>query len=173
MDTLWSMSTTVREAERIIGFLKTAIELDGEIWDKLNQERFQVLLIKNRQYLNGPDNTQSFNKLSEEQIRILKDKSIDITYGQAREIFDAKEYNDPPMRGRQSMAPLIKLGLVYIVGDEKRVTVTDVGYKLSNGEIAFDNFMLDALLKFQYPNPYEKGFQDWNTKPFIKYFKVN
>lgn len=46
MDTLWSMSTTVREAERIIGFLKTAIELDGEIWDKLNQERFQVLLIK-------------------------------------------------------------------------------------------------------------------------------
>lgn len=172
MDTLWSMSTTVREAERIIGFLKTAIELNGEIWDKLNQERFQVLLIKNRQYLNDPDNTQSFNKLSEEQIRMLKDKSIDMTYEQAREIFDAKEYNDPPMRGRQSMAPLTKLGLVYIVGDEKRVTVTDVGYKLSNGEIAFDNFMLDALLKFQYPNPYEKGFQDWNTKPFINTLRL-
>lgn len=172
MDTLWSMSTTVREAERIIGFLKTAIELDGEIWDKLNQERFQVLLIKNRQYLNDPDNAQSFNKLSEEQIRILKDKSIDMTYELAREIFDAKKYNDPPMRGRQSMAPLIKLGLVYIVGDEKRVTVTDVGYKLSNGEIAFDNFMLDALLKFQYPNPYEKRFQDWNTKPFINTLRL-
>lgn len=67
MDMLWSMSTTVREAERIIGFLKTAMELNGEVWDKANQEKFQVLLIKNRQYLNDPDNTQSFNKLSDKQ----------------------------------------------------------------------------------------------------------
>ena len=115
---LWSMSTTVREAERIIGFLKTAIELDVKIWNKPNQERFQVLLIKNRQYLNDPENTQSFNKLSEEQAKILKDKSIAMSYEQARDIFDTKEYNDPPMRGRQSMAPLTKLGLVYIVGKE-------------------------------------------------------
>ena len=67
METLWSMSTTVREAERIIGFLKTAIELEGELWTKENQEKFQILLIKNRQYLNDPDNTQSFNKLSSEK----------------------------------------------------------------------------------------------------------
>ena len=32
--------------------------------------------------------------------------------------------------------------------------------------------MLDALLKFQYPNPYEKGFQDWNTKPFINTLRL-
>ena len=172
MNTLWSMSTTVREAERIIGFLKTAIELDGKTWDKPNQEHFQVLLIKNRQYLNDPENKQSFNKLSDEQSRVLKDKSIEMTYEQAREIFDAKEYNDPPMRGRQSMAPLTKLGLVYIVGNDKKITVTDVGYKLANGEIAFDEFMLDALLKFQYPNPYEQGFQDWNTKPFINALRL-
>ena len=31
MDTLWSMSTTIREAERIQGFLKTAIELEKEL----------------------------------------------------------------------------------------------------------------------------------------------
>lgn len=172
MDMLWSMSTTVREAERIIGFLKTAIELDGELWTKANQERFQVLLIKNRQYLNDPENTQSFNKLSEEQSKLLKDKSIAMTYEQARDIFDTKEYKDPPMRGRQSMAPLTKLGLVYIVGKEKKISVTDVGYKLANGEIAFADFMLDALLKFQYPNPYEQGFQDWNTKPFINTLRL-
>ncbi|MEE1048284.1 MAG: AlwI family type II restriction endonuclease [Clostridia bacterium] len=172
MNMLWSMSTTVREAERIIGFLKTAIELDGQIWNKENQEKFQVLLIKNRQYLNDPDNRQSFNKLSDKQAQILKDKSIDMTYEQARGIFDTKEYNDPPMRGRQSMAPLTKLGLVYIVGDNKTISVTDVGYKLANGEIAFADFMLDALLKFQYPNPYEKGFRDWNTKPFINTLRL-
>ena len=49
METLWSMSTTVREAERIVGFLKTACELEGQIWNKQTQTKFQILLIKNRQ----------------------------------------------------------------------------------------------------------------------------
>lgn len=172
MDTLWSMSTTIREAERIVGFIKTAIELDGEKWDKETQKKFQILLIKNRQYLNDPDNTQSFNKLTNEQANLLKDKSIDMTYLQAKEIFDCKEYKDPPMRGRQSMSPLIKLGLVYIVGEDKIITITDVGKKLANDEIDFSEFMFDSLLKFQYPNPYEDGFQDWNTKPFINALRL-
>ena len=170
MDMLWSMSTTVREAERIVGFLKTAIELDGKIWNHANQEKFQVLLIKNRQYLNNSENTQTFNNLSEEQSRLLKDKSLLISYEQAREIFDAKKYKDPPMRGRQSMSPLTKLGLVYIV--KGKISVTDIGYKLANDEIAFADFMLESLLKFQYPNPDETGFRDWNTKPFINTLRL-
>ena len=170
MDMLWSMSTTVREAERIVGFLKTAIELEGKIWNHANQERFQVLLIKNRQYLNNVENAQTFNNLSDEQARLLKDKSLLISYEQAREIFDAKKYKDPPMRGRQSMSPLTKLGLVYIV--KGKVSVTDIGYKLANDEIAFADFMLESLLKFQYPNPDETGFRDWNTKPFINTLRL-
>lgn len=170
MDMLWSMSTTVREAERIVGFLKTAIELDGKIWNHANQERFQVLLIKNRQYLNNVENAQTFNNLSDEQARLLKDKSLLISYEQAREIFDAKKYKDPPMRGRQSMSPLTKLGLVYIV--KGKISVTDIGYKLANDEIAFADFMLESLLKFQYPNPDETGFRDWNTKPFINTLRL-
>ena len=170
MDMLWSMSTTVREAERIVGFLKTAIELDGKIWNHANQERFQVLLIKNRQYLNNVENAQTFNNLSDEQARLLKDKSLLISYEQAREIFDAKKYKAPPMRGRQSMSPLTKLGLVYIV--KGKISVTDIGYKLANDEIAFADFMLESLLKFQYPNPDETGFRDWNTKPFINTLRL-
>lgn len=170
MDMLWSMSTTVREAERIVGFLKTAIELDGKIWNHDNQERFQVLLIKNRQYLNNVENAQTFNNLSDEQSKLLRDKSLCISYEQAREIFDAKEYKDPPMRGRQSMSPLTKLGLVYIV--KGKISVTDIGYKLANDEIAFADFMLESLLKFQYPNPDETGFRDWNTKPFINTLRL-
>ena len=54
-----------------------------------------------------------------------------MTYEEARGIFEAKEYQDPPMRGRQSMAPLTKLGLVYIVGDEKKIVISDVGKKLA------------------------------------------
>ena len=170
MNTLWSISTTIREAERIIGFLKTACELDSEIWNTETQIKFQILLIKNRQYLNDPDNTQSFNKLSTKQTELLKNKSINMTYEQAKDIFVAKEYNDPPMRGRQSMSPLQKLGLVYII--DNRIHISSVGQKLANGEIEFNDFMLDSLLKFQYPNPYEKGFKTWNTKPFINTLRL-
>lgn len=171
METLWSMSTTVREGERIVGFLKTANELEGEKWNEDSQIKFQTLLIKNREYLNT-DGTQTFNKLSNEQIRLLSDKSIKMTYDQAKEIFNAKEYEDPSMRGRQSMSPLVKLGLVYMIGDDKIITISDVGKKLINDEIGFEDFMLEALLKFQYPHPYESGYQTWNTKPFINTLRL-
>ena len=174
METLWSISTTVREAERIVGFLKTAVELDGQVWNKASQIKFQVLLIKNRQYLNVSDNAQTFNKLNSRQSALLKDKSVDMTYEQALDIFNAKDYEDPPMRGRQSMAPLQKLGLVYVVDkdEQKIVQVTEVGKKLAADKIEFSDFMLDSLLKFQYPNPYEGGFKNWNTKPFINTLRL-
>ena len=172
METLWSMSTTIREAERIVGFLKTAVELDGEVWNFDSQIKFQTLLIKNRQYLNNPDNTQSFQKLSPEQAELLKDKSIVMTYEHAKGIFDAKQYKDPDMRGRQSMSPLVKLGLVYITDREKKVAITDIGWKLAKDEIDFNDFMREALLKIQYPNPYDEGFQTWNTKPFINTLRL-
>lgn len=170
MDTLWSMSTTIREAERIEGFLKTATELEGKEWNQLTQMEFQIRLIKNRQYLNNSDNAQTFNKLNEKQCDILRDKSKKMTFEEAKEIFEAKKYEDPPMRGRQSMSPLVKLGLVYIINE--KVTISDVGRKLAENKIEFDEFMMDSLLKFQYPNPYEGGFRDWNTKPFINTLRL-
>ncbi len=174
MEALWSMSTTIREGDRIVGFLKTALKMDGEIWDKNAQMRFQILLIQDRQYLNDPDNSQNFNNLNEEQSEWLRDKTTEMTYEQAVEIFRAKRYEDPPMRGRQSMSPLQKLGLVYILetGKQKHVYVTEVGKKLAAGEIDFCDFMTDSLLKFQYPNPFERGFSDWNTKPFINTLRL-
>lgn len=164
MDTLWSMTTTIREAERIPAFLKTAKEMENEYWDTDAQIKFQILLIKNREYLNT-DSTQTFNKLTTEQINFLKDKTIEMTYDQAREIFEAKEYSDPPMRGRQSMSPLEKLGLVD--RSSGRIVLTDIGNKLLNEEITFDEFMFEQLLKLQYPNAIERERLNWNSKPFI------
>lgn len=170
MDTLWSISTTIREAERIEGFLKTAIELEGKEWNQLTQMEFQIRLIKNRQYLNNLDNKQTFNKLSEKQCELLRNKSRNLTFEEAKDIFETKKYQDPPMRGRQSMSPLVKLGLVYIING--KITISDVGKKLAENKIEFDDFMMDSLLKFQYPNPYEGGFKDWNTKPFINTLRL-
>ena len=169
MDTLWSMTTTIREAERIPAFLKTAKEMENEYWDTDAQIKFQILLIKNREYLNT-DSTQTFNKLTTEQINLLKDKTIEMTYDQAREIFEAKEYSDPPMRGRQSMSPLEKLGLVD--RSSGRIVLTDIGNKLLNEEITFDEFMFEQLLKLQYPNAIERERLNWNSKPFINALRL-
>ncbi len=169
MDSLWSMTTTIREAERIPAFLKTAKEIENEEWTKDTQIKFQILLIKNREYLNT-DSTQTFNKLNSEQINLLKDKSIEMTFEQAKDIFDTKGYQDAPMRGRQSMSPLEKLGLVD--RSTGKIIVTDTGNKLLNEEITFDEFMFESLLKLQYPNPVEREHLDWNSKPFINTLKL-
>lgn len=171
MEQLWSMSTTIREAERIVGFLRTAAEIDGEEWNEYTQAKYQILLVKNRLYLHDPDNKQNFNNLTPEQCNLLKDKSKEMTYEEAEAIIKNKKYEGgPQMRGRQSMSPLYKLGLVYKVNN--KIQVTDVGHRLLNGEIDFGEFMLDSLLKFQYPNPYENGYKDWNTKPFINTLRL-
>ena len=163
------MSTTLREAERIIGFAKTAYELDGAIWNKENQIKYQVLLIQNRIYL-SPDNTQSLNGLSQHQISILSNLDHNLTYDEAQSIFVAKNYEDPPMRGRQSMSPLKKLGLVYI--KEKKIYCTDLCKKLIKSEISIEDFMFDSLIKYQYPNPIERGYLNWDTKPFINTLRL-
>ena len=165
MDSLWSMTTTIREAERIPAFLRTAKEIENEEWTKETQIKFQILLIRNREYLNT-DSTQTFNKLNSEQINILKDKTIEMTYEQAKDIFDAKEYQDAPMRGRQSMSPLEKLGLVD--RSTGKIIVTDTGNKLLNEEITFDEFMFESLLKSCRKKTFRLKFQ-----AFYKYFKIN
>lgn len=169
MEQLWSMSTTIREAERLIGFTKTALELDGEEWTNETQVKYQTLLIKNRYYL-SPDNTQSLNGLNNDQIKILSNLDYEMTYEEARGIFEAKQYQDPPMRGRQSLSPLKKLGLVYI--NEGRIVCTDLAKKLVGEIITLEEFMFDTLLKYQYPNPMDSGYRTWNTKPFINTLRL-
>ncbi len=173
-ETLWSMSTTVREAERIIGFLQTAAQLDGTLWNSETQCRFQILLIQNHEYLKDSDSAQVRNGLSKEQVHALSEWSKDMSYDMAESIFKAKDYTDPAMRGRQSMSPLVKLGLVYYANrpDGTRLFISDMGKKLLAGDITFDEMMLDALLKIQYPNPADRGFKSWNTKPFINTLRL-
>lgn len=164
---LWSMSTTVRESNRIKGFLKVASLMEGEEWDVQGQKRFQYLLVQKREYLNDPENGQTFQKLNEEQIRWLSFKELDMPYDIAISIIEAKNYvGGAEMRGRQSMSPLRKLGLVYIDTNNK-VRISDIGRKLINEEITDEEFFLDSLLKIQYPNPLDDSYPDMNIKPFI------
>ena len=42
----WSVSTTIRNPERLIGLLKVISLLDGADWDIHTQIKYQVLLIQ-------------------------------------------------------------------------------------------------------------------------------
>lgn len=165
MNELWSYSTTVREADRIVDFLKVASLLDGDDWNEETQAKYQILLIQYRYYLND-EGTQSYQKLNDHQINILKDKTHQMTFEEAKDIADTKNYvGGLDMRGRQSMSPLRKLGLVSYLGD--KITISKIGKMVLSNELPLEDFFLDGLLKFQYPNPDFKSNKTFNVKPFI------
>jgi len=62
----WSITTTVRNPERIRDFLAVLQNIEGEIWNDKNQERFQILLIQYKKY--GAGNAQFYNGLTKKQI---------------------------------------------------------------------------------------------------------
>lgn len=160
----WSISTTVRSAERIRNFLIALNELNGEKWNQKTQIKYQVLLIQKRFY--GLTN-QFFNGLSRKQTALLN-STEDITFQQAKSIFNAKNYTDPAMRGRQSINPLKKMGLVNIV--DQRVQITSLGRYLLQDDYDLGEMFFRSFLKWQLPNPDSGDFRakdGFFIKPFV------
>lgn len=170
MDLLWSASTTMRNPERTYSFLKTIKEVEGMPWNDETQMRLQSLLIKNRFYKPNKEN------LSQRQIDILEDLNYQMSYTEARDIFDSKKYTDAPMRGRTTFDPIEKLGLASLEIDSKthevRVRVTELGQLFLDNRIALEDVVFSNLLKFQYPNPLSSDCRDYNTKPFINTLRL-
>ncbi len=160
----WSISTTVRNAERIRNFLLVLRDLENQEWNNESQIRYQILLIQNRYY--GLTN-QFFNDLSPEQIALLQ-SADEMSYEQAEEIFNAKGYEDPAMRGRQSLNPLKKLGLAHIV--DGRVSITQLGQYLLQEDYDLGEMFFKSFLKWQLPNLDSDDFNDGDgflIKPFV------
>lgn len=170
MDLLWSASTTMRNPERTYSFLKTIKEVEGMPWNDDTQMRLQSLLIKNRFYKPTKEN------LSQHQIDILEDLNYQMSYTEARDIFDSKKYTDAPMRGRTTFDPIEKLGLASLEIDSKthevRVRITELGQLFLDNRIALEDVVFSNLLKFQYPNPLSSDCRDYNTKPFINTLRL-
>ena len=170
MDLLWSASTTMCNPERTYSFLKTIKEIEGMPWNDETQMRLQSLLIKNRFYKPTKEN------LSQHQIDILEDLNYQMSYTEARDIFDSKKYTDAPMRGRTTFDPIEKLGLASLEIDSKthevRVRITELGQLFLDNRIALEDVVFSNLLKFQYPNPLSSDCRDYNTKPFINTLRL-
>ncbi|RLA08011.1 MAG: AlwI family type II restriction endonuclease [Gammaproteobacteria bacterium] len=166
MKKLWSISTTLRNPERLRSFLAVLREMEGQVWTKKNQINFQIKLIQNRVY--GFGKPQFYNGLMQKQIDLVDDTTWPISFQQATEIFNQKQYTDPAMRGRTSYKPLEKIGLANIIDDKINITSLGeylLGYNYDLGELFFKSF-----LKWQYPNPVDREFSDgniYNLKPFL------
>jgi hypothetical protein len=162
---LWSVTTTVRNPERIRNFLKVLKELENEAWNDVTQKKFQVLLILRKVYgFGGP---QFEKTLADRQIKWLY--ADNFTYKQAEQILESKNYvGGGEMRGRQSFNALEKLGLAYI-DTEKRIRITTFGESFLSENYDLGDFFFRSLIKWQYPNPDLNKYSakdGYNIKPF-------
>ena len=162
----WSITTTLRNPERLRNFLVVLRQLENLKWSPENQKKYQILLIQNRAY--GYGSRQFYNGLSREQITLINDASQEISFERAKEIFNAKNYKDPAMRGRQSINPLKKIGLVVI--RDGKVVITALGRLFLKDDFDFGEIFLRSFLKWQIPNLASRSFTEssgFAIKPFI------
>lgn len=170
MSKTWSISTTVRNPERLRDFLVAAQPLDGKPWNE-NQEAYQKLLIKNRLY--GFGSTQFYNNLPREIVDLVNDLDSEIDHATIDRIVEIKNYRDFAMRGRQSLNPLAKFGFVFI--DNGILRITDLGHKLIASDKDSGDAFLKSFIKWQIPNPANDDFSEdgeYDVVPFVATLKL-
>ncbi len=158
----WSISTTVRNPERLRDFLRVLKELKGQPFNSQNQIKYQILLVQNRLY--EPTN------LTRKQQECLEDIETEMPFSVAKEIFNAQGYEDPAMRGRNSVAPLNKMGLCIAKNSAEGVKITPLGEYFLSEEYDLGKLFFIHFLKWQLPNPASRTFSEddgFAIKPFI------
>ncbi|MGP1514463.1 MAG: AlwI family type II restriction endonuclease [Bacteroidales bacterium] len=161
----WSISTTVRNPERVRSFLSVLKQLEGQKWDEKTQAKYQVLLLQNRLY--GVYNKQFYNGLNENTIDLLESNDP-ISYKTAENILLSKNYKGGnEMRGRQSYNPIRKMGFVY-TDKNKVLRFTDVANYFLQDDYDLGEVFFRSFIKWQLPNPDASDFSNgYNIKPFI------
>ncbi len=158
----WSISTTVRNPERLREFLRVLKTLEGQKFDDANQEKYQILLIHERLY--------SPKKIPSKYQILFNDLSQKIPFEVAKEIFNHQNYKDPAMRGRQSANPLNKLGFSIARTNYDVIKITKLGDFFLSEDYDISKVFLKSLLKLQFPNPWSEKFRcesGFNISPFI------
>jgi len=158
----WSISTTVRNPERIRDFIKILKLLEGETFSNTNQVKYQILLIQHRLY--KPTSIPARYR------EYFENPELEIPYEVAEKIFHHQSYEDPPMRGRQSVNPLNKLGFSIARAREENIIITELGNRFIAGDYDIGYIFFKSLLKLQFPNPWSSDFStelDFDVVPLI------
>lgn len=156
----WSISTTLRNPNRMIEWLRVAQEyLIGCEWDNAKQIEYQILLIQHKLYT--PTNITEAEKEKFDTFTEL------ITFNEAKTMFLRQNYQDPAMRGRTSFSPLKKFGLLKL-DSNNIIRMTSLGEYLLSDSYDFGYFLFRVFLKWEYKNPSEnKTNTNFNINPFI------
>ena len=158
----WSISTTVRNPDRLRDFLLVLKELEGQPFNTENQIKYQILLIQNKLY--------KPTELTRKQEEYFDDIEKEMSFPVAKKIFDAQNYEDPAMRGRNSVAPLNKMGLCIAKNSAEGVKITALGEYFLSEEYDLGKLFFIHFLKWQLPNPASRTFSKddgFAVKPFI------
>lgn len=158
----WSISTTVRNPERLRDFLRVLKILEGQPFNSENQIKYQILLIQHKLY--------KPTDITAEQKKYYKDIESEMPYTVAEEMFHAQNYRDPAMRGRNSVAPMNKMGLCIAKNSADGVQITPLGEYFLSEEYDLGKLFFIHFLKWQLPNPASDGFSEkdgFSIKPFI------
>lgn len=136
MGKIWSISTTVRNPDRIYGFLEILSTMEGQVWNKETEKIYQIYLIQFKLY--KPKKYKNY----------LNSNNNKITLEKALEIFLDCDYIDPSQRGRQSINILKKLKLVEIT-NSKKISITELGKKFIDKKVSIGDLLpnLEISLK--------------------------
>lgn len=168
MKKTWSLSTTVRNPERIAPFLSVLQQMEGEDFDVEGQVKFQTLLIQNRLYrpVGLPSELSDYYETVEDKM----------SFAQAQEIFEfmksksAELSKDNGLRGRTSVAPLTKMGLAVAKKSSGAVQITSLGKAFLEKKIDIGDVYFRFFIKWQIPNPETNDFKledGYDIKPFV------
>jgi hypothetical protein len=163
---LWSISTTIRNPERLRDFLYILKQLEGLPFNNENQIKYQILLIQNRLY--------KPTEIPQKYYSYFKKIETKIPYKVAEDIFNFQNYKDPPMRGRQSVNPLNKLGFSIARNSSGPIKITNLGKLFLRKDYDISYVFLKSMLKLQFPNLWDTHFsqkEGFNIAPFIATLK--
>ncbi len=148
------------ENAKKIGAIRKKIE--GREFNYANQIKYQILLIQNKLY--------KPTELSKEQEGYFYNIEKKMPFALAKDIFNAQNYKDPAMRGRNSAAPLNKMGLCIAKNSAEAVKITPLGEYFLSDSYDLGRLFFIHFLKWQLPNPTSIAFSDkdgFAIKPFI------
>jgi hypothetical protein len=167
MPKCWSLSTTIRNPERNIPFLRVLSEFEGEVFTEEVQAAFFKRLIQTKNY--KPTGLPSDISAKYEEPEEFTDEELE-------QILDLVQYENAQydnqeqiyaFRGRTAVGNLNKMGMAIAREAIGTVTITPLGREILSGSPNFENIFLRYCLKWQLPNPSESGYQGFNINPFV------
>ena len=167
MPKCWSLSTTVRNPERNIPFLKVLYEFEGLEFNEDIQSKFFKRLIQTKNY--QPTGLSDYFKEKFNDSNEFSDQELEEILNSVH--YKNKSLNDNQekiyaLRGRTAVGNLNKMGIA-IAKQNTPIKIFDLGKKMLEDSVDFQNIMFKYFLKWQLNNPIEDGFNDFDIIPFI------